>query len=93
MKQTIWKFPLKLNEFVDGICCIEMPERAQILAANKQNGIWCIWALVDPNTSTETRSFIINGTGWEFEATGLKHLKTILEGGFVWHLFECLKDS
>ena len=90
MKKTIWKFPLKT--FTNGICHIEMPEGGKILAVDKQHGVWCIWALVDPTAGLVTRSFIITGTGWEFYAEGEIHLRTILDGDFVWHLFEVARS-
>ncbi len=86
MKQTIWKFPFK--EFTNGICGMEMPEGAKILEVGKQRGVWCIWALVDPTACIEIRNFSVHGTGWEFYAEGETHLRTFLDGDYVWHLFE-----
>jgi hypothetical protein len=83
MKQ-IWKFK------VMGV--IEMPKGAEILTVKVQdlNNV-CIWTKVDPEMETESRMFVVIGTGHSFDDTNKEYIGTYLDGPFVWHLFEIKK--
>jgi hypothetical protein len=59
MKKVIWKFELEPTDNQE----IEMPKGAEILTAQNQVGIPCLWALVDPTAEKETRTFEVVGTG------------------------------
>lgn len=68
-----------------------MPLDAEICTFEYQNGIPCIWAIVDPDVLKVTRRFRIFGTGHELP--GLDeccYVGTTQDGPFVWHLFELL---
>ncbi len=87
---TIWKYTLPIkDEFM-----IEMPSNAKVLTIQSQNGEGCMWVLVDPDASTETRTFKTIGTGHsvdlvEFGAIGLTAYRgTYQTEGLVWHIFE-----
>lgn len=67
---------------------IKIPYNAKILSIQRQNGILCAWALVDPSEPPVTRRFRIIGTGFEFDPKGLEFLATVQGGSFVWHIFE-----
>lgn len=94
MGKAIWKFKLKIDDKQS----IEMPKGAQILSAQVQHNILCIWALVDVDAEKEQRTFEIFGTGnpvpdyvdaehnYKFIATFMYY-----DGGFVGHLFEPYK--
>ena len=49
-----------------------------------------MWALVNPEASTEDRKFRLVGTGRDIKETNLDHIATfqMADGAFVWHLFE-----
>ncbi len=85
--KTIWKFPLKAaDSFV-----AEMPKGAQILTAQMQHGIAQMWAVVDPETEIEQRTFYVRGTGHPMgDADGARYVATFQldHGGLVFHLFE-----
>lgn len=88
MKQTIWKYQVnpKITKF-------NMPKGAEILTVQNQNGIPCIWALVNPENEEEERYFEVFGTGHDVPVDiGIerKYINTFqLEGGsLVFHLFE-----
>ncbi len=86
MKRTIGKFPLELV----GEQVVQMPNGAQILCVQLQNGWPCIWALVDPTARLIERSITIVGTGHPFEASSIgSYIGTVqLEtSGLVWHVF------
>jgi hypothetical protein len=57
--KTVWKFPI--NNIADYVT-LDMPIGAKVLTVQIQQGIPCIWALVDTNTKTEHRRFRIAGT-------------------------------
>lgn len=84
---AIWKFSLPLS----GAHEIQMPEKAEILYAQSQNEKPTIWALVDTDKPTESRSFRVELTG--FAITGSMdrgYIGTVqLNGGaYVVHVFE-----
>ena len=57
--QTIWKFPLCVTDAQT----VEMPERANLLHADMQDGALTVWALVDPTTPKVRRVIYVRGTG------------------------------
>lgn len=74
---------------------ILMPKGAEILTVQTQNGIPCIWALVDIEAEKEPRVFDIFGTGHPVTfdmGVERKYINTFqLKGGaLVFHLFERL---
>jgi hypothetical protein len=69
---------------------VSMPRGARILRFNNQDGVPCIWALVDPHEVAEERKFLLVNTGEPFNALGLTYVGSALfsGGSLVWHLFE-----
>jgi len=87
MKKTIWKFLLEVKDTQ----IIEMPKKAELLTVQMQNGIACLWAMVDPNEETERRLIEIIGTGNPVEmGIERKYIATfqLHEGQLVFHVFE-----
>jgi len=82
--QTIWKFEIKNN------LAIEIPINAEILTAQTQNGIPCLWILVDPEAEKQTRHFNVYGTGQMITENPGKYINTFqMQGGlFIFHVFE-----
>jgi len=88
----IWKY-----EVLPDIKSIEMPHGSKILHLNVQNGIPCIWALVDPTNFSIKRNFYIVGTGHPIDRQNnenLLYLGTFLlnNDSLVFHLFEITKE-
>lgn len=85
--KTIWKFNLsKSNKHQ-----LLMPQGANILCTNIQNGDICLWAEVDAELdASEWRYFYIFGTGWELPEylDDYKYIGTVFESAFVWHIYE-----
>ncbi len=74
--------------------CIEMHKHAQILGGDMQHNVPTFWALVDTDMPVIQRQFLVIGTGWAVPENGtLVHIDTMLDGVFVWHLFEFLPDQ
>lgn len=87
MHKVIYKYPFEVNDVVE----IEMPLEAEVLSVQVQRGGPCIWALVDPKTTLETKIFVVYGTGHPVNtSTTGKFIGTFqLSGGaLVFHLFE-----
>ena len=93
---TIWKFFVEITDHV----VINMPKGAKILKLDKQQGLLCLWCLVDDKAPDEQRYFRIFGTGRTLtkddKAIPLEHMIYIdtfqLGGGkLVFHMFE-VKD-
>lgn len=85
--KAIWKFPLETTDFQ----VIRMPSDAEILAVQTQDGVPCIWAMVDTTDPPESRIFRIYGTGHPVNADEeLAYVGTCqLHGGsLVFHIFE-----
>jgi hypothetical protein len=93
MLMKIWKY-----QFEGPSMCWQMPQGAEILTAQYQGGIICLWARVDPDKSKEPRRFQIYGTGHEISAGPiLRYVATVQTSGellpsLVWHIFEVMRD-
>ena len=81
--KTIYKYTLKFD------CSnqILMPKDSLVIKFAIQNNQPCIWAIVDTDSIYENRIFSVVGTGWQIE-NNMRYIDTILDGQFVWHLFE-----
>lgn len=91
--KKIYKYPFTLDD--DGIARVSMLRSAEILKIAEQHGKICAWALIDTDDRmVHTRTFYIVGTGQELRdfgrSVGLQHMDTFLmmDGDFVWHVFE-----
>lgn len=86
---TIWKYPLALVDHMQGMV---MPTGAEVLSVAMQHGVPTLWAQVDTDTqSICTRLFIVVGTGHAIPEVPLKFVGTVMDGPFVWHVFEALR--
>lgn len=66
---------------------VEMPNGAIPLTVQEQGCNGYLWALVDTEAPTVTRTFRTYATG-EAVADGDEYVGTWFLGGFVWHVFE-----
>ena len=86
MSNVIWKF--SLGPTIDHT--LSMPRGAEVLHADVQDGEFYLWALVDPAEELEDRHFIIAPTGGpgDDRISKANHISTIMDGRYVWHVFE-----
>lgn len=87
MKQVVLKFDIKNH----GLSTISMPFGATVCKAEFQGGFLRIWATVTVGIdATECHNFEVVATGQEFgnEYGSHVHVATLLQGQFVWHVFE-----
>ena len=83
---TIYKYQLKA-----GRTALSMPQGAQVLTVQMQNGEACLWAKVNPSKPHEVRSFDLRGTGHTMpDDPRLTYVATFQmdDGALVWHVFD-----
>lgn len=91
MKKTIWKYKLPSTTSF-----FEMPEGAEILTVQLQNGTPCIWAIVNPDAKLEERTFVFVTTGGHIPAgDNQKYIGTfqLYDQQLVLHLFESINPN
>lgn len=91
--KTIWKYPLNLGFNGQRI---RFRKGAKILKADMQGEAICIWALVEDTEKEEWRDIAIYGTGHRIPDELLNRLSfidTVMDGSYVWHVFELLNTS
>jgi hypothetical protein len=84
--KSIWKFPIEITDEQK----VFMPQTAQVLSVQVQNGTPCIWALVDTEEQIAERTFIVHGTGHPCACEASEFIGTfqVRGGSLVFHLFE-----
>ena len=85
MSKAIWKFPA-----LGPLFTAKMPIGSRVLSVQSQHGSPQMWALVDPEKSTELRQFAFYGTGHPMPDDPGKFVGTFqVDGGdLVFHLFD-----
>lgn len=84
-EQVVFKYVLPLRH----ASLVEMPLGADILSIQDQRGDLTLWALVNSNEQqTVVREFTVVGTGHLFKAHGHRHVASVQQGAYVWHVFE-----
>lgn len=84
----IYKFAIEITDMQK----ISLPGTARILSVSFQDGIPCIWVLMDDSEYRE-RNIAVVGTGNEIPsvmAGKLDHIGMIMDKHFVWNVFEVL---
>lgn len=81
--KTIWKFPFTEDYTVEAL----VPDQAEVLCAQLQGSVPCLWIRVDTEWPKVTRKFKIFGTGHDVPSDA-KYVSTFQSPPFVWHVFE-----
>lgn len=83
---SIWKYPLRVVDEQT----LDVPEGAEVLTVQVQNGTPCLWARVDPTAPKTPRKIITHGTGHLVPETTGRYIATYqIEGGaLVFHVFD-----
>ena len=86
--KVIYKYKLDVTDRQS----LQLPKSYQILKVDMQNGVLCLWALVDPDNDSVCCTIDIIGTGHAGidDNTPRRHLNSVFDGPFVWHVFEVL---
>ena len=89
MARTIWKFRFEISSPLR----LSIPQGAQVLTVQDQDGDGCLWAIVEPENTLESRYFEIFGTGQlihEDMGVERRYIATFQQPPYVWHVFERL---
>lgn len=87
--KTVWKFPLEIKDSQ----VLSMPIDSLIVSVQLQNGIPCIWALVESESDCVDVLIHTFGTGHEIPFGSRIYVGTYMlaHGGIVFHVFK--KDT
>ena len=101
---NIWRDPYNVRWGFDGaIGCyvisvyrqqirnvINIPKGATILSVRMQQQTPCFWALLDPSSPMELRTFVVYGTGHTVPDIPGKYIGAVFpkDAKFVFHVFE-----
>ena len=75
----IHKYTLE-NEYIN------MPIGCKIIHVDYQNDIITLWCEINDSMTVAKHYFQVVGTGQDVPRNG-KHIKTLFDGPFVWHLY------
>lgn len=101
---VVWKFRSLLStgrqEEAAVVISLTMPVNAYAIAAQVSDVALSVWGTVTDTTAPqEIREFVVVGTGYDIDLTGLCHVDTsflpepLLEHGLVFHIFERVSDG
>lgn len=83
--QIVYKFQLRIGNSVQRF---DLPVEAKPLHVAMQDGKLQMWVLLDPTTMTIKRRFVVYGTGQYILPPHARHVGTVLDDMYVWHVFE-----
>lgn len=86
-EMVVYKYEFIIGDTVE----IGLPYGAEVLHVGYDpRGVTCIWArVVVAKSDWEMRKYLIKGTGHKFKRNEVgRYVATILQGMFVWHMFE-----
>ena len=90
--KVIWKYTLGLG-LEKEVQSFKMPRWSTILCVQMQDDVPVMWALVDPSTSMEERTFILAYTGEQRSDLNIAgYIGTFQSDLLVYHVFEELED-
>ena len=83
--RTIYKYPLRLTEKQK----VLLPLHSRLISVESINEQLYLYTMIDPEqTRTCNVEILIYGTGHVFDSLlSFNHLDTVVEHGFVWHVF------
>jgi hypothetical protein len=86
--RVVWKKQLELTENPQTFT-LKGFEKVVHVAIQEPSRSITVWYLADPeSTFHDSRTFQIFGTGDQEVPEDAVHLGTVLDGWFVWHIFE-----
>jgi hypothetical protein len=86
MSREIYKYRVQVKEIWHEVA---MPSQAKIVhvACQDTSGVVSLWAEIENESASVTRSFRIYGTGQSIP-DDTDYVGTALDGMFVWHVYE-----
>lgn len=88
--RTVHKYGIQVD---DSLQDIQMPKDSTILHVDQQRNDLFLWAEVRTDRKTETRTFIVHGTGHSIDHDG-HYVGTVMSAGgqLVWHVYEVVRE-
>ena len=83
MSKTIFKYQLSIKDTQN----INLPANSEPLSVQIQNGVICVWFVVDTSMPTEIAEINIFGTGHSLPDVMGKHIGAVQLNSLVWHVF------
>lgn len=86
--KTIYKYLLKTEDYQ----LINIHKNAKLLTVQIQQGVPCLWALVETDEKTEDINILTRGTGHRIIETDIEYVGTyqLLGGGLIFHVFKAV---
>jgi len=88
LNNVIWKYPLLVTDEQ----LVTMPEYSIPLFVEKQNETLCIWVKVDPTQKSIEQTIRVYGTGHPMSVNHERHVGSVIDGEYVWHVFWVYND-
>lgn len=83
--EVIHKFKVPITDTFD----LDLPDGAEVLCVQVQNGEPYFWVKLNPERQTKVRRFAVHGTGHQVYADVTSYIGTFqVQPGFVGHVFE-----
>ena len=82
--KTIYKYPVPVTDRPT----ILLPDAAEILTVQVQDGNIMLWAVADPEKPIHNRRLWLYGTGHPMWGTEGRYIATVQTGKLVWHIFD-----
>jgi hypothetical protein len=82
---TIWKFPA----FAEATALVGDDPMIVHVGKDPQGEV-CVWIEHDPAPEMKPVEWLIVGTGHSFDQTGKVHVGSVVDGAFVWHVYQVL---
>lgn len=86
--KVVWKYELGLY---DGVQVLELPVGSEPIHAGMQGMALCVWCLCDVAASVssikESHGFSVHGTGHTNVRDDARHIGSVFNHQFVWHVF------
>ncbi len=83
--RTIYKYPIKL-----GTTLLRIPGLRRFIHVGVQDNQICLWAEVDTSLPKEAYEIHVLGTGWSLPEEPIRHIGSVEQSIYVWHVYEKL---
>ena len=87
MTGKIYKYALDRPDNTYGAIEVKTEDILSILYVDEQDGLICVWAVVNPESTKSTKIFYVIGTGQHIPRGTVEHIGSVKQRSFIWHIF------